>query len=195
MKYTFHGKSAHAQSPWQGRSALDAVFLLFHSVDLMREHSEPQFRFHGIVSDGGVAPNIVPEMASATIWVRHLIDTTPVGAVSPRQAREMIEAIVQEPEVGRIYEGPVKNTTTFGAFVEILPGTEGLCHISELADERVEKTSDVANIGDARSLAIHPASTSAAPYPGATFMSGPSPLSISALCIFFNCQQGTCMTM
>lgn len=96
MKYTFHGKSAHAQGPWEGRSALDAVLLLFHSVDMMREHSEPQFRFHGIVSDGGVAPNIVPEMASATIWVRHLIDETPVGSVSPRKAREMIEAKVEE---------------------------------------------------------------------------------------------------
>ena len=96
MKYTFHGKSAHAQSPHEGRSALDAVLLLFHSVDMMREHSEPQFRFHGIVSDGGVAPNIVPAMASATMWVRHLIDTTPVGAVSPREAREMIEAKVEE---------------------------------------------------------------------------------------------------
>ena len=60
----------------------------------------------------------------------------------------MIEAIVQEPEVGRIYEGTVKNTTTFGAFVEILPGTEGLCHISELQDGRVEKTEDVLNKGD-----------------------------------------------
>ena len=53
MKYTFHGKSAHAQSAWDGRSALDGVLLLFHSVEMMREHSEPQFRFHGIVSDGG----------------------------------------------------------------------------------------------------------------------------------------------
>ena len=64
------------------------------------------------------------------------------------RAREMIEAIVQEPEVGRIYEGPVKNTTTFGAFIEILPGTEGLCHISELAEGRVEKTEDVVKKGD-----------------------------------------------
>jgi polyribonucleotide nucleotidyltransferase len=55
---------------------------------------------------------------------------------------------VQEPEVGRIYEGPVKNTTTFGAFVEILPGTEGLCHISELQDARTERTEDVLNKGD-----------------------------------------------
>jgi len=90
MKYTFHGKSAHAQSAWQGRSALDAVFLLFHSVDMMREHSEPQFRFHGIVSDGGVAPNIVPELASATIWIRHIIDQTPAGFMSPKKAGQMI---------------------------------------------------------------------------------------------------------
>lgn len=96
MKYTFHGKSAHAQSPWEGRSALDAVFQLFHSIDMIREHSEPQFRFHGIVSDGGVAPNIVPELASATIWIRHLMDETPVGAVSPRKAREMIEEKVKK---------------------------------------------------------------------------------------------------
>jgi polyribonucleotide nucleotidyltransferase len=64
------------------------------------------------------------------------------------RAREMIEAIVQEPEVGRIYEGPVKNTTTFGAFIEITPGTEGLCHISELQEARTEKTEDVLKKGD-----------------------------------------------
>ena len=90
MKYTFHGKSAHAQGAWQGRSALDAVLLLFHSVDMMREHSEPQFRSHGIVSDGGVAPNIVPETASATIWIRHIIDQTPVGSMSPKKSGQMI---------------------------------------------------------------------------------------------------------
>jgi amidohydrolase len=96
MKYTFHGESAHAQGAWEGRSALDAVFLLFHSVDMMREHSEPQFRFHGIVSDGGVAPNIVPQMASATMWIRHIIDETPVGEMSPRKAHEMMEQKVEE---------------------------------------------------------------------------------------------------
>lgn len=96
MKYTFHGKSAHAQSAWDGRSALDAVFLLFHSVDMMREHSEPQFRFHGIVSDGGVAPNIVPITASATMWIRHIIDETPTGSMSPAQAGEKIAAKVEE---------------------------------------------------------------------------------------------------
>lgn len=96
MKYTFHGKSAHAQMAWQGKSALDAVSLLFHAMDMMREHSEPQFRFHGIISDGGVAPNIVPELASAVIWIRHIIDETPTGSVSPRKAKEMIEEKVTE---------------------------------------------------------------------------------------------------
>ncbi|MFW6083961.1 MAG: polyribonucleotide nucleotidyltransferase [Gemmatimonadota bacterium] len=65
-----------------------------------------------------------------------------------RRAIEMVEAITAEPEVGRIYEGVVKNTTTFGAFVEILPNVEGLCHISELEDDHTDKTEDVVNTGD-----------------------------------------------
>jgi len=77
-----------------------------------------------------------------------LVKIAAVSGEAGARAREMIEAIVQEPEVGRIYEGPVKNTTTFGAFIEILPGTEGLCHISELEDGRVGKTEDVLKKGD-----------------------------------------------
>ncbi len=60
----------------------------------------------------------------------------------------MIAAIVEEPDVGKVYEGTVKNTTPFGAFVEIIPGTEGLLHISELDHSRVERTEDVVNKGD-----------------------------------------------
>jgi amidohydrolase len=92
MKYTFHGKPAHAAGdPWDGVSAFDAMILLFHAMDMMREHSEPQFRFHWIVNDGGVAPNIVPQLASTTMWVRHLRDNTQTGSTSPMKAREMIE--------------------------------------------------------------------------------------------------------
>jgi polyribonucleotide nucleotidyltransferase len=70
------------------------------------------------------------------------------GGEGGERARQMVEAIVEEPEVGRIYEGVVKTTTSFGAFVEILPGTEGLCHISELQEKRTEKTEDVLEVGD-----------------------------------------------
>ncbi|MDO4618155.1 MAG: polyribonucleotide nucleotidyltransferase [Clostridia bacterium] len=64
------------------------------------------------------------------------------------KTRGIIEMIVKEPEVGEIYTGPVKTITTFGAFVEILPGKDGLCHISKLAHHRVEKVEDVVKEGD-----------------------------------------------
>ncbi len=63
-------------------------------------------------------------------------------------ARKMVEEIVAEPEVGVIYEGKVVKTTDFGAFVQIMPGTDGLVHISQLADKRVAKVTDVVNEGD-----------------------------------------------
>jgi polyribonucleotide nucleotidyltransferase len=77
-----------------------------------------------------------------------LVSIASVSAEGGERAREMIAAIVQEPEIGRVYEGVVKSTTSFGAFVEILPGTEGLCHISELQEARTEKTEDVVKKGD-----------------------------------------------
>jgi polyribonucleotide nucleotidyltransferase len=77
-----------------------------------------------------------------------LITISAVGGEAGEKAREMVAAIVAEPEVGRVYEGPVKSTTPFGAFVEILPGVEGLLHISELQHGRTEKTEDVVKKGD-----------------------------------------------
>ncbi len=77
-----------------------------------------------------------------------LVTISSVSGEAGERAREIIESLVQEPEIGRIYEGVVKNTTSFGAFVEILPGIEALCHISELEEGRVEKTEDVLKKGD-----------------------------------------------
>jgi polyribonucleotide nucleotidyltransferase len=64
------------------------------------------------------------------------------------RARQMVQAITAEPVVGETYEGPVKSTTPFGAFIEIMPGTEGLLHISEMQHGRTEKTEDVVKKGD-----------------------------------------------
>ena len=63
-------------------------------------------------------------------------------------ASEMINNIVAEPEVGKIYEGKVVKTTDFGAFVNFMGSRDGLVHISQLKEERVEKTTDVVNEGD-----------------------------------------------
>ena len=67
---------------------------------------------------------------------------------SAQKAIEIINQIVEEPEVGRIYEGRVTRIAEFGAFIEIIPGTDGLCHISELALQRVRRVEDVLKEGD-----------------------------------------------
>ncbi len=77
-----------------------------------------------------------------------IITISAVGGEALAKAKEMIKAITAEPEIGRVYEGPVKSTTPFGAFVEIMPGVEGLLHISELQHGRTEKTEDVVKPGD-----------------------------------------------
>ncbi len=103
-----------------------------------------------IIGPKGKTIRAIQEESGATIDIDDsgLVKIAAVSGEAGARAREMIEAICQEPEVGRIYEGPVKNTTTFGAFVEIMPGTEGLCHISELQEARTEKTEDVVRKGD-----------------------------------------------
>ena len=71
-----------------------------------------------------------------------------VDQASGAAAQAAIEAIVKEPEVGEIYTGKVVRIMPFGAFVEILPGKDGMIHISKLDKKRVEKVEDVVNIGD-----------------------------------------------
>jgi polyribonucleotide nucleotidyltransferase len=63
-------------------------------------------------------------------------------------ARERIEALIESPQIGRIYTGKVVRTVDFGAFVEIIPGTDGLVHISQLDTERVNSVEDIVNVGD-----------------------------------------------
>ena len=65
-----------------------------------------------------------------------------------RRALSIVESIANDPEIGAIYKGIVTRLMTFGAFVEIAPGKEGLVHISKLAEKRVEKVEDVVNVGD-----------------------------------------------
>lgn len=69
------------------------------------------------------------------------------NSFAARQALEMVQAIVEDPQVGKIYQGTVKRIMDFGAFIEILPGKEGLCHISKLAATRVNNVSDVLSVG------------------------------------------------
>lgn len=70
--FTFHGRAAHASiAPDKGRSALDGVEAFTFMVNLMREHVPPDARLHYVITDGGSAPNIVPEHAAVSLYVRH----------------------------------------------------------------------------------------------------------------------------
>lgn len=71
--YCFHGKAAHASSaPWDGCNAFNAAQLMFHAVDMLRQHCKPDAQFHGIIRNGGEAPNIVPEEVTAEMYIRAL---------------------------------------------------------------------------------------------------------------------------
>ena len=86
--------------------------------------------------------------AELTVDDTGLVTIAAVGGESMERARQMVQALTAEPVVGETYEGTVKTTTPFGAFIEIMPGTEGLVHISEMRHERTEKTEDVVKKGD-----------------------------------------------
>jgi polyribonucleotide nucleotidyltransferase len=86
--------------------------------------------------------------AEITVDDTGLVTIAAVGGEAMERARQMIQALTAEPIIGDTYEGTVKSTTAFGAFVEIMPGTEGLVHISELKHGRTEKTEDVVKKGD-----------------------------------------------
>jgi len=71
-----------------------------------------------------------------------------VDGVGFEEARDRILAVTETAEIGRIYTGKCVRVADFGAFIEILPGVDGMVHISQLSSERVEKVEDVVNVGD-----------------------------------------------
>ncbi|MBR6906850.1 MAG: polyribonucleotide nucleotidyltransferase [Selenomonadaceae bacterium] len=107
-------------------------------------------KIRDVIGTGGkVVKKIIDETGVAVdIHEDGNIFITSTDAEGMARAVQMIEDIVREVEVGEIYTGKVTRIMKFGAFVEVLPGKEGLCHISQLANRRVEKVEDVVQIGD-----------------------------------------------
>jgi len=109
----------------------------------------PTEKIGDIIGPKGKTIRSIQEQTGAEINVddNGLVTISAVGEGGER-ARDIIASMVQVPEVGTVYEGVVKSTTAFGAFVEILPGVEGLLHISELQHGRTDRTEDVVKKGD-----------------------------------------------
>ena len=109
----------------------------------------PPDKIGDLIGPKGKTIRAIQEQTGAEINVDDsgMVTISSVGEGGER-ARDIIAGMIQTPEVGKIYEGFVKSTTAFGAFVEILPGVEGLLHISELQHGRTERTEDVVKKGD-----------------------------------------------
>ncbi len=120
-----------------------------YAPKVMTMHINPD-KIREVIGQGGkVIQKIVADTgAKIDIEDDGTIYIFAVDQASGNAARDTIELIVKEPEVGEIYTGIVKTITAFGAFVEILPGKDGLCHISKLAHHRVEKVEDVVKEGE-----------------------------------------------
>ncbi|HMB73267.1 MAG TPA: polyribonucleotide nucleotidyltransferase [Gammaproteobacteria bacterium] len=107
-------------------------------------------KIRDVIGKGGAVIRAITEETGATVDIDNdgTVKIASVNAAEGRAAQERIELITADVEVGRIYEGKVARLMDFGAFVTILPGRDGLVHISQISNERVEKVSDKLSEGD-----------------------------------------------
>ncbi len=103
-----------------------------------------------VIGKGGATIRGITEQTGASVDLTDdgMVNIASVDKAAGEEARRIIEEITAEVEVGKVYEGKVVRLMDFGAFVTILPGKDGLVHISQISDERVEKVSDKLSEGD-----------------------------------------------
>jgi polyribonucleotide nucleotidyltransferase len=103
-----------------------------------------------VIGPGGKVIRAIQAETNTTIEIEDsgVVKIAAFSKQEAEKARNLVTQIVADPEVGAIYEGTVVKITDFGAFVNIMPGTDGLVHISQLANRRVTKVSDVVKEGE-----------------------------------------------
>jgi polyribonucleotide nucleotidyltransferase len=116
---------------------------------LLRTHIHPD-KIGLLIGPGGKTIRGIQEQTGAVLEVEDdgTVTIASADAESAKAALARVEALTASVQVGRIYQGRVTSVKEFGAFVEILPGRDGLCHISELADDYVRSVGDVCSVGD-----------------------------------------------
>lgn len=110
----------------------------------------PEDKIGAVIGTGGKTIRTIAEQSGAEINIED--DGTVMiygkNKATAEEGKRLVLSIIEEPEEGKIYHGTVKRIVDFGAFIEILPGKEGLCHISKLSSSRVKNVTDVINVGD-----------------------------------------------
>jgi polyribonucleotide nucleotidyltransferase len=107
-------------------------------------------KIRDVIGPGGKVIRSISETTGVKIDIQDdgTVTVAATDETSARRAIEIIKGLTEEAEIGRVYNGVVKRIMDFGAFVEILPGCEGLVHVSQLAHERVENVTDIVKEGD-----------------------------------------------
>ncbi|HPF18872.1 MAG: M20 family metallopeptidase [Bacillota bacterium] len=126
--YTFEGKAAHsAAAPWEGKNALNAVQLMFHGVDMMRQHVQPDVRIHGIIREGGQISNIVPEKAVCEFCVR----------AKEQHYAEEVQRLVDDCAKGAALATQTlfEKTVTYPAYADLKKNEPGLAVLAEVYGE------------------------------------------------------------
>lgn len=110
----------------------------------------PISKIGDVIGPGGKMIRSIVEKTGAKVDIEDdgTVLIASVDQLAGETARDMVLALVEEPEVGKDYTGTVRRIAAFGAFVEILPNTDGLLHISEIDHSRIDKVEDVLNVGD-----------------------------------------------
>jgi polyribonucleotide nucleotidyltransferase len=110
----------------------------------------PVDKIREIIGPGGKVIRAIQDETGATIEIEDdgTVKVAATNTASSDAAIKRIEEIIEEPEIGKVYEGEVKSILNFGAFVEILPGKDGLLHISEISTRRIARVEDVLAVGD-----------------------------------------------
>jgi polyribonucleotide nucleotidyltransferase len=116
---------------------------------LLTTHINPE-KIGKLIGPGGKNIKKLQEDTGAKVDIEEdgTVYISSVDGAGAERCRDIIEAMMAEVKVGKIYAGVVVSIKDFGAFVEIAPDTDGLCHVSELSDKYVERTTDVVDVGD-----------------------------------------------
>jgi len=126
FRFIFHGRSAHASSePWEGQNALDAVIQTFNGINALRQHIKDDARVHGIISEGGLAPNVVPDRAAADFIIRsrdsgYLNEVVEKVIACARGAATITGTTLELVESGYPYDAMISNRVMADLFAESL---------------------------------------------------------------------------
>ncbi|MBR3322236.1 polyribonucleotide nucleotidyltransferase [Candidatus Saccharibacteria bacterium] len=163
MDMKVHGLPVEIMEKALKQSHAGRMFILEHIKEVISEPAEvseyaPRIekiqikpeKIGSVIGKGGETINKITSETGTEVNIEEsgLVTVAGSNAESIQKALDWIHALTDEPEVGRIYTGKVMSIKDFGAFVNILPGVDGMLHISQITDKRLKKVTDALNVGD-----------------------------------------------